>query len=398
MLSKRLLVVGASWEQAPLIARAKELGHFVVAADPNPAADGFKLADAQAVCDPRDLSRLLEIARQHDVEAALADECDYSHYAATYVALQLNLPNDGLLASQRTTNKLWMRQSCAEAGIVQPVFKPCLTVEDALAAAREIGFPVVVKPVDNRGAFGVTIAGDETELASAFLHALANTHSRVVLIESKIEGLHVTVDGCIDEHGNHCNLAYAQKTIVPGKKPVIDRVTYPADLEAPALDALLEANDAVAAALGITGGLTHSEYIIAPDGRPFLIEAANRGGGVLTSAIIVPAMSGVDLSTLLIQRAIGNAYEVHPKPAKGCVILRFFVFQPGLVASLDGVEEAASLPGVLYLRMLIKEGDRLAPLDSAAGRHGFAILQANNPKEAEALMQAAQSRIRIRYC
>jgi biotin carboxylase len=397
MARNRLLIIAATWEQVPLIRRAREMGHYVVATDPNPEAEGLVEADAHEVVDPRDLPALLEIAKRHDVDAVLADECDYSHYAATYVALRLGLPNDGFEGSQNTTNKFWMRSACAEAGVIQPTFFPCRTADEARRAATTIGFPVVVKPTDNRGAFGVSIARDENELVDAFYHAIANSHGRLVLVESHIDGTHITVDGCFDDQGRHRVLANASKTTVPGPKPVIDRVTYPAAISDGTRAALHAATNQVVEALGMTRGLSHSEFIISRAGEVHLIETANRGGGVLTSAIIVPEVSGVDLSALLIANALGEPYPVSPRAEPSFVVLRFFLFAPGTVAAISGVEDALALPGVLYLRLLISPGDTLEPPDSAAGRHGFAIVRAENAEAADAVVEAVQATISVTY-
>ena len=61
------------------------------------------------------------------------------------------------------------------------------TLEAALAATREIGFPVVVKPLDRSGGVGVSVnLRTEEEVESAFARAIAE--SRTVVIESLLLG------------------------------------------------------------------------------------------------------------------------------------------------------------------------------------------------------------------
>ena len=372
----RLMVIGATWEQVPLIRAAKDMGCHVLATDPDENAEGLAIADESAIFDPRDLGRGLEAARAFSPDGITADECDYSHYAAVVLATQLGLPNDGLDPAQNTTNKRWMRARCQEAHVLQPRFFPCRSFDEARAAADVIDWPVIVKPVDNRGAFGVSVATSADDLRAAFLDALMNAHSREVIVEAYVEGTHITVDGCVDRHGTHHNLAVASKKITPGDKPIIVEVTYPAEIAREQLDHVLETNQQVVDALGITAGLTHSEYIIDARGRCFLVETANRGGGVLTSARIVPAVSGVDLSRLLIANALGEPWEISPAPYNGLVVLTFFVFAPGRIATIEGEAAARDIPGVVDLRLLVKPGDELVPPKSGAGRHGFAILRA----------------------
>jgi biotin carboxylase len=394
---KKLMVLGATWEQAPLIRTAKEMGCTVLATDPNPEADGLKLADDGARLDPRDLPRALDLARAFAPDGITADECDYSHYAAVYLSAQLGLPHDGLEAAQFTTNKLWMRERCRAAHILQPRFFACPTLKEAQEAAKVIGWPVIVKPVDNRGAFGVNVARDEAALERAFLDALMNAHSRLVLVEAFVEGTHITVDGCVDQAGRHHNLAIATKKVTPGDKPIIVEVAYPAELDGELTAHVLETNTAVVDALAIRGGLTHSEYIVDSRGRCFLVETANRGGGVLTSAVIVPAVSGVDVSRLLVSNALGLPFAVAPRPDGGLVVLTFFVFKPGRLKAVNGVAAATTLPGVLHLRLLVRPGQELVPPRSGAGRHGFAILKAADRAGLDRVYGAMLDALKVEY-
>ncbi|MGH6955023.1 MAG: ATP-grasp domain-containing protein, partial [Alphaproteobacteria bacterium] len=314
-----------------------------------------------------------------------------------YVACRLGLPNDGLAAAQFTTNKRWMRERSLAAGIVQPEFRPCRSLEEAEAAVGALGLPVVIKPVDNRGAFGVTIVHAAGELAESCYHAVMHAHSREVLVERFVEGTHVTVDGCADAQGAHHNLAVASKTTIAGNKPVINEVVYPAEMPAGARDAVLEANSRVVRALGIRGGLTHSEYIVDRHGRPRLVEIANRGGGVLTSALIVPIVSGVDVLANLVSAALGEPFPVAPTPSTGVVMLRFFLFAPGRVKAIHGLEDASRIAGVAHVRLVIKPGDVLTPPDSAGGRHGFAILSGPDRAAIDRLLAEVVGAIKISY-
>lgn len=397
MSAETVMIIGATWEQVPLIETARAMGYRVLATDPNPQADGLALADVAEVVDPRNLPKVLEIARAHAIVGVTADECDYSHYAATFVGAMLGLPHDGMEAAQTTTNKRWMREACRQAHILQPRFFPCRDIAEARHAAEVIGFPVIVKPVDNRGAFGVHKVDDAEALPAAFLDALMNAHSREVIVEAYIHGIHITVDGCVDQQGRHHNLAIASKKVTPGAKPIIVGVHYPAQIPAEWRETVLAANTAVVKGLGITSGLTHSEYIVDERGRCFLVETANRGGGVHTSAVIVPAVSGVDVSALLLANATGRPFAIEPKPFAGDVALVFFVFAPGVVERVDGIDEAAALPGVLELKMVIGPGSVLQPPQSGAGRHGFAIVKAEDAQAVDALHGRLQQTLRVVY-
>ncbi|NEO12170.1 MULTISPECIES: ATP-grasp domain-containing protein [unclassified Moorena] len=391
------MIIGATWEQVPLIETAKHQGHTVLATDPNPNAVGLALADETAILQPRDLNQALAIAKKHQIQGVTADECDYSHYAATFISASLGLPHAGMAAAQVTTNKRWMRERCREHHILQPRFVPCRTMDDVNLAADLIGFPLIIKPTDNRGSFGVHKLDRAEQLEAAYLDALMNAHSREILVEAYIEGIHITVDGCVDQTGQHHNLGIASKQVTPGEKPIITEVLYPAAISEEMTNHVLKTNNKVVEALGITNGATHSEYIVDEKGRCFLLETANRGGGVLTSGKIIPEISGVNISELLIANALGEPYEVHSQLNKQAAMLTFFVFESGTVKAISGIEEAENIPGVLHLQLRIKPGDVLLPPQSGAGRHGFGILTANNSNALQNLREKVVHAITLEY-
>lgn len=380
-----------------MVKRAKELGYTVVATAPDAGAEGAVLADHFEVANPRDLQRVLDLVLKYDVDAITADECDYSNYAAGFVRNFKGWPHFGMEALQCTTNKRWMRERCRSHHVVQPRFVACRNLQEVQAAAELIDFPVIVKPVDNRGSFGVRRVDSEEHLESAFLHALMNAHSREVLVEAYIEGTHLTVDGCVDSSGRHVNLGIASKKIMVGDKPIITEVIYPAEISDALTAHVLETNTKVVEALGIRRGVTHSEYILDSHGRCFLLETANRGGGVLTSNVIIPAVSGVDISEVLVREAFGEEFTVVPGPGGKAAMLGFLVFPPGKVGSIGGVEAASALPGVLHLRMLIQPGDVLVPPQSGAGRHGFGIFVGESREAVRTLCRAVNEAIALEY-
>jgi hypothetical protein len=85
-------------------------------------------------------------------------------------------------------------------------------------------------------------------------------------------------------------------------------------------------------------------------------------------------VSGVDVYEALYQLQMGNEPEMNPKAEPAHAILYFFEFPEGRVERIEGLEKAASLPGVHSLEFA--EGDILKPAGDDRGRQGFAIVLA----------------------
>ena len=159
---RRVMVITAGRHQAPLILKARALGFEVLATDRDAGAASFAHADHRAVVDSADRESLLRIAREFSPHAILSEQTDIAIPAVAYVAEELGLPGIGVEAAKRATDKFAMREACEQTGIPTPKFRLATTLEEAVTAAREIGFPLVVKPVDNQASRGVTKIKDET--------------------------------------------------------------------------------------------------------------------------------------------------------------------------------------------------------------------------------------------
>jgi biotin carboxylase len=391
------MIIGGNWEQLPLLETARTMGLKILLTDGNANCPGRALADDFYQVDARDLNGQLLAAKNHQVAGVIADECDYSHYAAVYVAHAMGLPNDGLLPAQLTTNKAWMRDRVRHADVMQPRFFPCIELAQARHAVELIGLPVIIKPVDNRGAFGVNIVRTLEELEAAFLDALVNAHSRQVIVEALISGTHITVDGICDEQGIHHNLAIASKIILPGDRPVITEVMYPAQIDEALRDHIFLINQHVINALSIRSGFTHSEYIVDERNRCFLVETANRGGGVLTSAKILPYLTGAKLYQFMILMALGRPASLHLQPLAEAVLLTFFVFKNGVIKAIAGIDRINALAGVLHFQLLIKPGQRIDRPTNGPQRHGFAILKAADVAAVHKLRSSMLDLLEISY-
>ncbi|MBU3695085.1 MAG: hypothetical protein FGM40_09740 [Rhodocyclaceae bacterium] len=77
----------------------------------------------------------------------------------------------------------------SDAGLPSPRHKVARSVEEARAAAIEIGFPLVVKPADRERGEGVCIDVTPDTLQSAFEEAQRLSPGQQVLIEQQVEGV-----------------------------------------------------------------------------------------------------------------------------------------------------------------------------------------------------------------
>lgn len=386
---KKVLVINLGWEQAPLIdylAGLTDCQLFGIHYSNTPyRSDAFK---AIHTCDLRDLPSILNFATCITPDAVISDQCDYSLFAQAIVAEKFNLPGPSLIAAQLANNKYLQRERASAKGLTIPAYKLCIVADDVKKFGEKYGYPLIVKPLDNRGSFGVVKVESLEDVDSGFMAALTHSHSRQVIVEEFIVGIHITVDGYAFKELGPKSLSLATKQLVGENTQVAVGIVYPGDLESELFEKSMAVNEIVNQSLGYDFGMTHSEYMVRGE-DVYLIESANRGGGVFTSEIIAPTSSGVDLLSQYVADCLGEICSNYKMPEHNPVVLRFFSFVPGYVIGIEGWENVTKNPKVLASDLFIKPGDTVGPITSDANRHGFFILKGNSD-EAEALLETVK--------
>ena len=378
---KKILVIGSGWEQYALFEKIKEAGHKIIATHPTIKADSFKLADITYVKDSRDIRAHITIAETHNVDAVITDNCDYSLYTASVVASKFRLPFTSVKSALFSNDKFSQREACKRFGILQPEFYKVRTPQEAVASAAEIDYPVVIKPVDSRGTFGVTIVHNAEELMDAYFDAVSHSPSLTLICEKFIEGELVTVDGFCFSNG-HQSLTVASRKFAEGKKPITKSVSYPSLHDDELKSRLLKNHHLVVEALGYSFGHTHGEYFVTKDSEIYLVECANRGAGVYTSSTINPLITGIDLNQIFLNQVLGcDDFQIeHEKKnyMQRAAILLFLDFKVGKVIKSINFNEVKKLDFIRRFRTIYSEKQMVESIDNCASRHAMLVIDGSD--------------------
>lgn len=95
---------------------------------------------------------------------------------------------DSLIGAQQSQNKLVAARLMRQAGLPVPEHRLVNGEQEALAAAKELGWPVVVKPADRDRGEGITVDVRTPESLKAAL-AHAGKYSRQILVERTLPGI-----------------------------------------------------------------------------------------------------------------------------------------------------------------------------------------------------------------
>jgi biotin carboxylase len=401
-VGKTVLFIGAGRNQRGAIERVRELGVRVVAVDRNAAAPGLTAADAGEAVDFADLAAVAEVGRRHRVDGVLTIAADSAVPVVAAVAAELGLPGIGPEAAHLATNKIAMRRVFAERGVPQPPFAALRRQTEVRAAARAVGFPAVVKPVDSAGQRGISLVHDADELGAQMAFAIAASRSQEVIVERFHEGREVNT--LLVARDDDVHLVTASDRLRPegvGFGVALAHV-YPSTLFGDALEEVERVAVAAVRAIGLRNGIAYPQLLVLPHANEVLVVeiAARIPGGQMVE---VPRFGvGIDLVEVAVLQALGEPVPdelVTPRFHRP-VAIRFLTAEPGplptgVVQSVGPLDKALAFPGVQRVETWIEPGETIRPVQTDGDRRGYVLADGSTNLEALERAEAAASLIDV---
>jgi biotin carboxylase len=384
------MIVGAAEEHCLGIRAAREMGLKVFVTDGNPSSIGFAEADAHAVASTYDGEATLAAARGYvggggRIDGVMTLAADVP-YTVAFAAHHLGLPNIGLEAARNASEKMRMKERFRERGVAIPRFQELGDETDLGGAARQFGFPVVVKPVDSRGARGVQLVREAAGLDAAYAGARRYSPSGRVMVEQYLLGPQLSTEGfMLDGEAyipaifdrNYEFLDRFAPFIVEdgGEMPSVYAREYNDETHAVMREAAL--------ALGIRTGVVKGDLVI-HDGRVKVIEIAARLSGGFFGTVATPVSCGVDLVKTNVLVALGK--RVDPSTLRRrfekAAAIRFAFPPAGRVRKVAGLDQVLADPACRYAHVFVKEGDMIAPITNHPGRPAVVVAEGASVGEA----------------
>jgi biotin carboxylase len=387
-MPKRILIVAAGTQQAGVIAKAREQGYFTVAVDGNPKAPGFACADVAETLDILNPAELVRVGREQAVDAVYA-ATETAVEAAAQASLELDLPGLSTEVAFRVRNKLAMREALRAQGVPGPSFRGAQSVEEAEAAAQEIGLPVVVKPVDACGSRGVQRVDYIEDVSLAFVQALKHSRSKAVLLEAFMAGEEYNVYGLVFE-GVYRPAGIAGKERSAPPYHYNTGIQMPAVVDAGTRDALVEAAETALRAIGFESGTALVEAIVTSEG-PRIVEISGRSAAGRVATDLIPFAFGLDYVADSLRVALGEAPRERQQYERGCA-LYWVPSHSGVVSRIEGLNGARDMPGVREVSIAVQPGDVLGHVVDCATRDRIGYVLATGETAEEAVRNAKAAR------
>ena len=379
----------------------RDLHHYLRSA---PEGTTHPLLGARHIltADTNDSDTLLpQVAKLHEALGfdGVLTSCDYYLPAVARIAEHLGLPGASGEAVDRACRKDRTRKILRAADVPGPRFAICDDWAAAAEAAREIGYPLVLKPVDLCAGMYVRRVDDEKQLAAAH-HALSEfpvnargqLRSPSVLLEELLDGPEVSVE-TVSFGGSHHVVGVTDKSIGGAPAFIETGHMFPAGLGAEATSVAADTAVAALDALGLDQVVAHTEIKLTVAG-PRVVEVNPRPAGNRITEL-VRHVTGIDLAAACVDVTLGRTPDLERHATGlGSAAIGFLVPESdGVLEGFEGTDELGQSEGLLELQ-LADAGTRVRATGSNNGYLGHLMAGAGEGADAREHVEALLAPVR----
>lgn len=313
-MTKKILILGGSHFQIPVIKYARSAGYHVVTCDFLPENPGHKLANEYYNVSTTDLEGVLALSIRLKIDGILAYASDPAAPTAAYVSEKLGLQGNRFEAVQIMANKDRYRAFLYRHGFAAPKAIADFTLNSPLSAVAGLKFPVMVKPVDSSGSKGVSKINTADTLFAAVEYAGKFSRAKRVIVEEFLPRKGPQIGGeAFVADGKLVFMCLGDQRVDAACNPHVPTgMTFPSQL-APGLAKKIAAElQRLLTALQFSNGGLNLEIMLDGENRIFFMEIGPRTGGNFLPELVGYA-SGFNLAAASVESAL-NQSIAGPRP------------------------------------------------------------------------------------
>ncbi|TLS52997.1 acetyl-CoA carboxylase biotin carboxylase subunit [Paenibacillus antri] len=215
-------------------------------------------------------------------------------------------------AISRMGDKSVAKQTMRDAGV--PVIPGSVglveTIDDAVAIARDIGYPVIIKATAGGGGKGIRIAASEEDLIQGIIAAQQEAQKAFgnagVYLEKFLTGMkHVEIQIVADKHGNVVHLGERDCSVQRRRQKLVEEAPCPV-LSPEVRRRMGDAAVRAARAVDYSGAGT-LEFLLGPDEQFYFMEMNTR---IQVEHPVTEMVTGVDIIKEMISVAEGHPLSI----------------------------------------------------------------------------------------
>lgn len=365
---KKLLILGGNPETIPLVEIANRMGIKTIVASARDTDPAKSYAWKKFTYKGLDTDAVIKIAREENVDGVLVGVADILVPMYCKVCEAMNLP---CYASQKIVDvfafKDVFKETCERYG-VHGIPEYHLDAEMKREDLDNIKYPVMVKPVDNGGGVGMTVAYNEDELRKGVEVALENSHSKRFIVEKYMQcddmGMYYTFkDG-------YCSASCIYDRYTTDEQPGLSRVCLGGTYPSKHLDEYFERMHPNAVKLFKEIGIKNGVLMLSgfyENGEFYVYDTGFRLQGEAPH-LLMKAIHGFDQREMLIRFALTGSEGNVDLETDDDTRLRgkwaatlWFLLKQGKITKIDGLEQWKTDDRVVDNIQRLHEGDIVLP-------------------------------------
>lgn len=374
-MSERIyLLLGAKYEQIPLIEAAQNRGLRTLAFDFNRDPAGRAACDEFYNVSYMDEERIVETVRGRVVAGVGTIGSNDAICIVSRLNQRLGLRGiyDSPAVIERANYKFRWKPFLLKKGITGIprgfVFR---TYAQVLDHVSDFQYPLLFKPSDSSGSKGVTVLCDRGGLRAAFNKAHRFSRNQTIIVEAYIGENSFAVESFVRD-GVVRNLVIANRKIASPPITVGLGLTLPADLDSAVEERMLRLNMQAIGALGIKNGPVHMDMVLDPEGTPYIVDIGPRLIGGPAGWTLIHQATGFDVLEAVLDLSLGRQIEPIQLNSNGtfCAHRYITTHKAGVIEQLI-VPEKLHSENITKCEIFVKTGDSLYALDNASHRFGY---------------------------
>ncbi|MBQ4091576.1 MAG: carbamoyl-phosphate synthase large subunit [Clostridia bacterium] len=307
---KKIIVLGAGpirigqgvefdYSTVHAVSTIKKSGYEAIIINNNPETVSTDYTTADKLyfepLTPEDVMNIIEFEKPEGVVASLGGQTAIN-LAQPLFDLGVKIIGTDCAAIDKAENRDAFEKLLSELGIPQPAGRAVTKIEDGVAAAARIGYPVLVRPSFVLGGRAMQIVANEEQLRHYLKTAVEIDEDKPVLVDKYISGKEVEIDAICDGHD----------VFVPGIMELVERTgihsgdsisVYPAfSISDKVKGTILQYAKKLGRGIGIVG-LYNIQFIVDKDEKVYIIEVNPRSSRTVPFLSKATGYSLADIAT-----------------------------------------------------------------------------------------------------
>ena len=402
MDEKYLIFLGGGKWQNHGIKTAQDLGVKTIVIDGDPKALGFEYADIALNIDFYSRSEaVLDWLKKNKIKVSgVLSYCNEKGMElAAIISEKYKTRGMDLNQSKIMTNKGVQRNIWSSNNIPCPKWRVYKKENiDKNEIILNFSYPFIVKPTQSSGSRGVSVVKRFEHINDALSKAIKASENDEIIIENYFEGDEYTVE-TMTFNGDTEVFAVTKKLKVPGTNNTVANELESINFNSQTFKELSDLTKKALNALKYMDGPAHTEILFNKEfNEKVLVETAGRGGGFRVFESLVPAISGINVTKILIMQALDLSFEIPLKRKNNYGIIKFFTGKKGRIKSISGFKSLKNKNIFLEGEPFITEGDYIESLPSTDGdRLGYLLAAGPKKSYVKKIFNEAFKAIRFEY-